>query len=191
MTCEFRSIFSGAIWFTVNSQDALRVQVESGFNTTIHSVIKALVGEQDSGDVYQEAWLKMLEHQTDATLIKNFNAWFYKIAYNHAIDFRRKHQFRKRLERTVRKLPELAQESISVADYLEMEAQRENRIKLAIRWLDELPPKVRIPFVFYHADGFSFRMISDLSGIKEDTIRKRIHQAEGFLRECKRQSESE
>ncbi len=119
-------------------------------------------------DTAQEAFLRAFAHLDRFHLGSNFQAWLFRIAYNHLIN-----QWRAP-SRARQALPHDLQGHDPGP--LEEMLSRE-RMKVLVRAVGRLPGDFRAAFLLRVDENLSFREIAQILGVKEETARWRVFKA--------------
>ena len=140
--------------------------------------------ETDSEDILQEVFLRFV--QTDAVNpISQVAAWLFRVARNRIVDTGRKQR--------EQSLPAVRDDDdallYEVTDFLiddnrspDMELIRTTIWEEMTAVLDELPTEQRDAFLLTEVEGFSFRELSEDTGIPVATLLSRKHYAVKHLR---------
>ena len=149
------------------------------------AVISRRVGpETDSEDVLQEVFLRFV--QVDAVNpVAQVAAWLFRVARSRIIDAGRKHR--------EQSLPVSMDEDdalvYEVTDFLteesrspDMELIRKTIWEEMMAVLEELPAEQREAFWLTEVEGFSFRELSEDTGVPVATLLSRKHYAVKYLR---------
>ncbi len=124
-------------------------------------------------DATQEVFIKIWENLPGYRNEAKITTWIYKIAVNVCLMQVRKASYRK--ERKVTSLPEIPAETST-----DEQEQKLKKMYACIRALDEVSRSI----VLMMLDGVEYSEIADITGIKEDTLRVRIHRIKQSLTKC-------
>ena len=150
--------------------------------------IRRLVpSKEDAEDILQDVFYQLMNY-TDFEIIESLNSWLFKTAKNRIIDKRRKKK-PESFSETVREEFE-DDETFSIEDFLPSLDLTPEDIILKDEFNDkfeqalaELPEEQRNVFLMNEIDGLSFNEISELTGLKVNTLLSRKHYAVKQLNE--------
>jgi RNA polymerase sigma factor (sigma-70 family) len=142
---------------------------------------KFVPSREDAEDILQDVFYQFISY-ANIELIEKVNGWLFKTARNKIIDNSRK----KKPDRFTDKISEDAdgEEIFSVEDFLPsidltpedlfLKDEFNEKFEAA---LNKLPDEQRDVFLMNEVDGFSFREISELTGLTVNTLLSRKHYA--------------
>ncbi len=142
---------------------------------------KFVPSREDAEDILQDVFYQFISY-ANIELIEKVNSWLFKTARNKIIDKSRK----KRPERFTEQIRESfdGEEIFSIEDFLPsldltpedlfLKDEFNEKFETA---LNELPPEQRDVFLMNEVDGFSFKEISELTGLGVNTLLSRKHYA--------------
>lgn len=174
--------------------DAYRQLVER-YQQRIHAVVLGVLGNfEDALDVTQEAFIKAYNHLSSFRRHSGFYTWIYRIAYNLAIDERRKRY--RHVESITGDAVELDAAShkyraapgsvlASVPGPEDAIERAELRSDIAAA-LDTLTPEHRAVIVLREIEGLSYSEISDVVGCSKGTVMSRLHHARKRMQDALR-----
>jgi RNA polymerase sigma factor (sigma-70 family) len=149
---------------------------------------KWVVDEADAEDVLQDVFYELVEAQRMVTPLRQASAWMYRVARNRITDL-----FRKRRSDSLRLNPfddALDDEAQTLDQWLPSEhdgpeAAYARRVLLEEldAALEELPQEQRAIFITHELEGFSFKELSEQTGIAVNTLLSRKHYAVLHLRQ--------
>ncbi|WP_190474783.1 RNA polymerase sigma factor [Aerosakkonema funiforme] len=137
----------------------------------------------DAEEALSRAMLKAWEKSRDyAHAIANFKAWLTRLTHNICVDIRRES---KRLAHRVESWDLIAQqreEQLVSQSHTPENAAMRSELEIVIhRAIEELPPRLRQPFILHFIEEKSYQDISQQLGISYDNLCKRISQARAIL----------
>ena len=147
----------------------------------LNFIRKFVPSREDAEDILQDVFYQFISY-ANIELIERVNNWLFKTARNKIIDKSRK----KRTESFTGQIRETfeGEEIFSIEDLIpSIELTPEDlfikdefyeQFETAI---NELPPEQRDVFLMNEVDGFSFNEISELTGLKVNTLLSRKHYA--------------
>ena len=141
--------------------------------------------QADAEDALSRAMLRALEKlPNNACKIGNCKAWLNRLTLNLCVDMHRerKRQVR-RLESIENSLPGASDRLPSGMDSPEEGLINREVFAYVCSAVDELPPRLREPFVLRFFQEMDYREIAECLILSTDNVRKRIQQARDILRE--------
>lgn len=136
---------------------------------------------EDAEDILQDVFYQFISY-ANIEVIERIDSWLFKAARNKIIDKSRK----KRPERFSDLIRDAFNEedSFSIEDFLPSISLTPEDLFLKDEFnekfeaaLDELPPEQRDVFLMNEIDGYSFKEISELTGLTVNTLLSRKHYA--------------
>lgn len=121
-------------------------------------------------DIIQEVFLKLWEHRTEFSSIKNVEAWLYRATENKVIDFLRKASADERLRDTLWKNISGCidnEPAVVVKEY-------DTTIRKAI---DLLPPQRKLIYYLNKEQGMTHNQIADKLHISRHTVKNQLSDA--------------
>lgn len=144
------------------------------YSTTIYRAAYSVTrNAAEAEDIVQETFLRVLRHQSKLGEIRDARVWLVRIAWNLALDRKRRNKARPETEDIVdlvRTLPS----SERRADDEAISAQEHARV-LAL--IDQLPPKERQALLLSALEELSTAEIAGICSTTESSIRSRIFRA--------------
>jgi RNA polymerase sigma-70 factor, ECF subfamily len=125
---------------------------------------------EDAEDVAQEAAVRAFRRFASLRSRDRFRAWLVRIAWRLAID-RRKSERRRGVRELMASTDPPAHRN---AEELAAQRQTADRVWQA---LEDLPEKLRIVVVLAAIEGHGVRVVADLLGLPEGTVKSRLHEA--------------
>ncbi len=168
-----------------NSPGSIDRALELLQNTVYSFSMKVCGHPEDAEDTMQDVLLKSIPHLAKFDNPRALKVWLYKVARNHCVSRRRgdKNSFTKNLSldalmpdsREMRRLlsrtpsPEAAALSNETAEQLQQAVL-------------SLPPQYRIVLVLHDMEDLSTSEVAQILGIRDGTVRVRLHRARLFVR---------
>jgi RNA polymerase sigma-70 factor (ECF subfamily) len=137
-----------------------------------HSILR---NKAEAEDVVQDAFVRVLEHRRSLVDIRNMRIWLVRIAWNLAIDRRR----RIRPEQLDHSFAENLAASSMPADKALDEAQR---ISFVLRELEKLPKGERHALLLSAIEELSIAEMAEVLGRSESAVRALLFRARTRLR---------
>ena len=129
-----------------------------------------LKNENDVKDVLQETFIKYMTKSPDFKSEDHKKAWLIKVSQNKCKEFLRFHK-----RHAAVPLDEV-EESISVTDGMDAYTSE----TLSLIW--NLKYKLKSVVILYYIEGYSVREVSQMLGISESAVKKRLERARKELR---------
>ncbi len=146
--------------------------------------IKRTIGdEQGIEDLVQEAFMKAFKALESYSSKYAFSTWLYKIASNHAIDYKRKRRLATiSLDRPIStKEGEIRHEIYDTTYRPDRELEGDQRTNIIQEAIDSLPPKYNIVIVMRHQEEKSYEEIAQELDLPLGTIKAHIFRARRLL----------
>jgi RNA polymerase sigma-70 factor (ECF subfamily) len=155
-----------------------------------------LANTEESEEVVQETFIKVLQNLEKFRKDSSFAAWMFRIAHNSCIDILRARQ-RKGKSRDMAFDPQSTHsEDDAVELHLSVVSQipdsepgpaqnvdRAEEREVISQSLRQLPESQRAVLVLHDIEGFSYQEIADIVGANVGTVRSRLHYGRLKLRE--------
>jgi len=125
----------------------------------------------DANDITQDVCMKIMKHLGSFKRESEFKTWIYRIAYNESLQFLQKKKEYIGLEVAE---PYLGREDEHDIDRRDMES-------LVRSSIDTLSPIDKSIVLFFYYDNLKIRVIAEIMGINENTIKTRLARAKAFL----------
>ena len=138
--------------------------------------------EADADDAAQEAFVKAYFSLPTLNDPERFKSWLLRIASNVARDIVRRRGRRPAVsleEEAAAGQAEGATRALTASERL---SRRELRMKI-VSAIESLPEDYRAVAVLRYLEDLSYKEIAGRLGVREETLRKRIHRANGMLRQ--------
>ena len=159
--------------------------VEQAFikqNNTLFNFIRSFVpSKEDAEDILQDVFYQFISY-ANIELIEKLDSWLFKVAKNKIIDKSRKKRTESFTEQILEGFDE--EEVFSIEDFLPSIGLTPEDLFLSDEFnekfeaaVNELPPEQRDVFLMNEIDGYSFREISELTGLAVNTLLSRKHYA--------------
>jgi RNA polymerase sigma-70 factor (ECF subfamily) len=141
---------------------------------------------QDAEDTMQEVLVKSLPYLAKFDSSKALAVWLYTVAKNRCLMSRRKSKFAPKVKLSLEELMpdrddfERLDGRISVSpEGAAIRGEQGQRLREAIR---SLPPHYRIVLVLRDMEGLTDEEVAEITGLRQGTIRVRLHRARLFVR---------
>jgi RNA polymerase sigma-70 factor, ECF subfamily len=155
-------------------------------NTVFSFSMKVCGQRQDAEDTMQEVLLKSVPSLPKFDSPKALMVWLYKVAKTRCLMSRRKSKFAPKealsLEELMpdrRELEKLSGGAEGTPETALLRRENAKRLREAVR---KLPPEYRLILVLHDMEELSDADIAEITGLREGTIRVRLHRARLFVR---------
>jgi RNA polymerase sigma-70 factor, ECF subfamily len=153
------------------------------YQTPIFNFVVRQVGHGTTAeDTTQEVFLRVVQNAADFKHEARFSTWLYTIARNLCIDHLRKlsHRRHPSLDQPVAGSPEARPLGDTVADpraTVDRAAASSEMQESIIRAVEGLPEDQREVFLLREIANLSFKQISEVTGVGENTVKSRMRYA--------------
>lgn len=138
-----------------------------------HSVLR---NRAEAEDVVQDVFVRVMQHRRQLESVVNMRVWLVRIAWNLAIDRRRKI--------SPQQMDESFTETLATKDVAADQAVEEaQRMKSVLRGIDRLPAKERQALLLSAIEELSTGEIVAITGRSESAVRALIFRARTRLKE--------
>jgi len=155
-------------------------------NTVYAFSMKVCGHPQDAEDTMQEVLVKLLPYLPKFQSPQALSVWLYKVARNRCLMNRRgpkndcqKHIPLDDLMPSPRDLEHLMNLEHPDPETSLLRKERDIRVRKA---LQRVPPLYRMALVLHDMEGLSTAEVADVTGVREGTVRVRLHRARLMLR---------
>src|SRR5579864_6026004 len=155
-------------------------------NTVFSFSMKVCGQRQDAEDTMQEVLLKSVPSLSKFESPRALMVWLYKVAKTRCLMSRRKSKFAPKealsLEELMpdrRELEKLSGGAEGSPETALLRRENAKRLREAVR---KLPPEYRLILVLHDMEELSDADIAEITGLREGTIRVRLHRARLFVR---------
>ncbi len=140
----------------------------------------------DADDLFQDTWVRVMDHINRFEPGKRFLPWLFTICLNR---YRDRYRKKKRWSLKVAGNPvlpdgrdgvEIARDHRPLADEQLMESDRLKRLQHCLNRLDD---SLRIPVLLYYYRSFTLEEIGEMMDIPEGTVKSRLSRARNLLKE--------
>ncbi len=174
--------------------EALRKQEPGGIDRallllqkTVFSFSMRVCGQrEDAEDTMQETLLNTVSRLSNFQSAKALGVWLYKVAKSKCLMSRRRSKFaptqRLSLEVLMPDRNELEGEFVSDFESPDGALLRRERADQLQKAIQKLPPAFRLVLVLHDMEELSTEEVARVTGLREGTVRVRLHRARVFLR---------
>lgn len=154
--------------------------------TVLSFGMKVCGHREDAEDTAQDVLLKLLPHASKFDNPKAFSVWLYTVARNRCLMGRRKSKFAPQQHLSLDELMPTDEELATLnaggrvspeAAVLREEVSEQVRVAL-----DRIPPQYRLVLVLHDMEELSTSEVAQVTGLREGTVRVRLHRARLALR---------
>lgn len=137
-------------------------------------VLRAVRQKASAEELYQEAWIRVIEARGRYTPQARFTTWLYTIAHNLLVD----HWRRKGLS-----LVQLEEEpGLAASDNPARQAEARETLARLVRAIEALPAAQREAFLLHEEAGLSVAEIAKVTGAGEEAAKSRLRYAMAKLK---------
>lgn len=187
---EQATLHSTGMESTHEQNQQIRNAVQSERSRLLDFIRRRVPTDEEAEDIVQDVFYDLIEAYRIMKPIEKLTAWLFSVARNKITDRYRKKSTRS-LEETARSIGyDEEKETYLLADLLagqavsaEDEMMREVILDALAEALDELPPEQKDVFVWHELEDRSFREITTMTGISQNTLLSRKRYAVLYLRE--------
>lgn len=149
-------------------------------NSRLYRAARAILrDDSEAEDVMQDAYVRAYEHLHEFAGRARFSTWLTRIAVHEALARVRR---RKRFD-SLESEPEERQMPTRSETSPEQQAGDLEMRPMLERAIDALPPEFRAVFVLRAVDEMTGAETAECLGIREETVKTRLHRARGRLQE--------
>ncbi len=141
---------------------------------------------EDAEDTMQETLLKTVSHLSQFSNPKALGVWLYKVAKSQCLMSRRKSKFAPKEELSIevlmpdqREFEGHTRQDFPAPERALLRKERSQQLRKAIL---KLPPSFRLILVLHDMEELSTEEVARVTGLREGTVRVRLHRARLFLR---------
>jgi len=156
-------------------------------NTVYSFSMKVCGHPEDAEDTMQEVLLKLLPYLPKFENPQALSVWLYKVARNRCLMNRRgvknarsKHVSLDELMPSYWELQDLMESKEPDPETSVLRSERERRLREAVL---KVPPLYRMVLVLHDMEGLSTSQVAHVTGLREGTVRVRLHRARLLLRQ--------
>jgi RNA polymerase sigma-70 factor, ECF subfamily len=175
-----------------------RGRVEEGLSLLEHTVMsfgmKVCGHRQDAEDTAQEVLLRLLPYISKFDSPQAFSVWLYTVARNRCLMSRRQSKFAPKQHLALEDLMPSGEELEALAtpphaspESVVLRKENADHVREA---LEQLPPQYRLVLVLHDMEELETNAIAEITGLREGTIRVRLHRARLALRKALSKQES-
>jgi RNA polymerase sigma factor (sigma-70 family) len=137
-----------------------------GYTFTI--ALKILQNRPEAEEAAQDAFIKAYHHLSGFNRQSKFSTWLYRIAFNTAISYKRKHKHKfQSIENTVIEYQQEAEGMLEKTD-------KQKFLNMAMAKLNEAD---RTALTLFYMQEFSLEEIAEIMAMQANTVKVRIHRA--------------
>jgi len=169
------------------SQPGATEQALTLLQQTVFSFSMKVCGQrEDAEDTTQETLLRAISQLASFSSSKALAVWLYKVAKTQCLMSRRKSKFAPRQHLSLevlmpnpQGLERLTPPGLATPDRTLLRKEQAEQLHKAIL---KLPPDFRLILILYDMEELSTKEVARVTGLREGTVRVRLHRARVFLR---------
>lgn len=173
---------------SVGDKEAYRVLVEKYQQRVFAIAFDVVRSREDAEDIAQESFVKAYLSLPEFKGESSFYTWLYRIAYNMAIDFRRRTvrrggapvEFDETRADVVAEAAGSVQNRFGSPQELMLRKEESQQIQ---KVLTEISPEHRAVITLREIEGLSYEEIADVVGVSKGTVMSRLHYARKHLQQ--------
>jgi RNA polymerase sigma factor (sigma-70 family) len=165
--------------FMPSLDNSLLNQLFKAHSKEMLAFIRGRFPEEDSADIVQEAFLRVLQYPNPET-IREPRTFLFQTAANVAVDYYRRAKTRDRFS-------DYNADAEALADATNLPQQKcehEERLQLFSGWLENLPELQRHVFVLFRIEGYSHKEIAEKLDISVRCSERYLQRAWRYLLSC-------
>ena len=129
-------------------------------------------------DLTQEIFMRAYQRLKEFRGQSAFSTWLYRVAVNHSLNYRRKHQGEAREELPAESGPRAVVDGSTTADAKVMQEQMTAQVHRALL---TLKPKLRMIVILKDIEGLSYEEIAERAGCSMGTVASRLNRSRKIL----------
>ena len=154
-----------------SEQERFAALIQQHYQVLYRSAYRLTRSEVDAEDLVQEVCVRAYPRLDEVEALEHPRGWLLRVLYRLFIDLRRRYE-----RRNVRAIDE-NEEFVSGEPSPPEEAERAlDRWRIEEAWR-HLNPEQRLLLVLHDVEGYSLAEIKSLTGLKDGTIKSRLHRA--------------
>jgi RNA polymerase sigma-70 factor (ECF subfamily) len=160
------------------------------YRQSLYSFIYRMVGDEAlSQDLYQETFLRVYRYAPRYEPRSAFSTFLYTIASNLAINEIKKRKIRRMIPLLREDSRDRQHPEVEASPYVRrMEspldaAEREERVEMVRRAIEQLSPSHRVVIVLAEYEGLPYGEIAEIIGVPVGTVKSRINRAKARIKE--------
>lgn len=164
-------------------RDAFDMLIRKYQGIIYNYIFKITLNKEDTEDILQEVFIKAYKNLYRLENKERFYSWLFKIAVNTMNT-----SFKSKKQGTFVEESEMLDIKCNVKDTPEERLQiKEENLEL-LKKLSVLNEEERNAIVLKYVQGFSYKEVGEILGIKEETIKTKLHRAKKKLHDLSRKS---
>jgi RNA polymerase sigma factor (sigma-70 family) len=130
--------------------------------------LKILPHRPEAEEAAQDAFIKAFHHLKDFNRESKFSTWLYRIAFNTAISYKRKHRYQ---------FENIEHAGLTISPDADGYLEATDKRKFLQQALGKLPDIDRTALTLFYWKGLSLDEIAEIMNIQANTLKVRIHRA--------------
>lgn len=160
---------------------AIRWLVEENKNLIWHIIISMVGRNSDVEDLFQDVFFRVLKGSGTFRADARLSTWIGSITHHVCVDYLRK---KKKETNLIMSGSDQANTLDFAPDRSWKRTEDEDLNQVILATIDKLPADYRTVITLYHLDEFSYREISEITGMPEGTVKSYISRGRNLLREA-------
>lgn len=166
---------------SLERNQALEIIMNSYGNEIKRLIYTYVKNEADTDDIAQEVFVTVYKKLHTFQKQSSLKSWLYSIAINKSKDYLRSWQVRNRnLMKRITREKKIKQPNLKSIEHRVVKDEENRKL---ITQIMELPLKYREVIILYYFNDFSTREISNITKVKDATIRTRLRRARERLKQ--------
>ena len=165
-------------------------EVYEAYGDRILNLAYRLTGDEETArDMTQDVFIKVYENLDDFRGQSHVYTWIYRIAVNHVLNHLKKERRRRWISLLDESVTQaLRDDRVDRASWerkatpsSEARLEKDERARVVWSVVQTLPVKYRVPLVFHHYEGMSYKEIAQHMELSLSAVEARIHRAKKQL----------
>ena len=166
---------------TLNESSQAFGELVEKYQARLYNSIAHLFGPRDAEDIVQDAFVKAFQKLSTFRGTSSFYTWLYRIAFNTAVSYQRRHKTTTSLEQKKEKIGDYLPDKHDRPDECLEKKERAEKIQLALHLLNEEHQTI---LILREYEEMSYETIAEILKIPVGTIRSRLHRARICLKDA-------
>jgi RNA polymerase sigma-70 factor (ECF subfamily) len=142
----------------------------------LYTFLLRVTGNVDEAkELLQESVYKAFRKRSSFRRESDFSTWIYRIALNTRKNYQKRYNIEQKYIKNTPSLPDTAS---ATPEEIFIGKEKQQDLAMALNLLNE---KYRIPLLLKHLEGYGYKEISEMLGIGENAVRKRVYRARHVL----------
>jgi RNA polymerase sigma-70 factor (ECF subfamily) len=166
-------------------EEAFRELVSTRQNLVFNTVLGFLQNHEDSEDVSQDVFIKILESIGQFKGESALSTWVYRVSVTSALEFLRKKKRKKRFGFMSPLWGENNEQTVELPDFHHPGVALDKRESAAILFkaIKKLPENQQIAFILNKVEGLSYQEVAEIMNTTLSAVESLLHRARTNLKE--------